>query len=122
MQQTVVLKIPATGEHVLLARLCAMGYANAAGLALDGVEDAKMIAGEACMLLISQCGYTHIELELSRRDGALAICARGLGQGGTAGCDDDQFDPAFSAALIEALCSSASIKPGCITVCMGEPL
>lgn len=120
MPQSVVLQIPAASQHVLLARLCAMGCANAAGLALDGVEDAKMIAGEACMLLISQCSYTHIELTFTPEGDALGICARGLGQGSTAGCDDTQFDPAFSAALIEALCSTASIEPGCIRVCMGE--
>ena len=52
----VELIIPATPEYVVLARLMVAGIASRMGMSYDDIEDLRVMAAEACRLLVGENG------------------------------------------------------------------
>ena len=52
----VEMTIPATPEYVVLARLMVAGIASRMGMSYDDIEDLRVMAAEACRLLVGENG------------------------------------------------------------------
>lgn len=55
-EHRIELVMPASPQYVLLARLTVAGIASRMGMSYDDVEDVRVLAAEACRLLIGEEG------------------------------------------------------------------
>lgn len=72
--QLVTLLVPASSEHVRLARVLAATAADDAGFDYEEVEDLRIAVDELCFALLDAgVPEDRIELELRSRDGSLEL-------------------------------------------------
>lgn len=92
----------ADSEFMTALRLAVGAVCAAADADIDATEDMKVCVTESCLLL-KDCGYESVAVELSCAGGVTArVC-------GCGGCPVDR-DNGFSLALISALVSSCGIE------------
>lgn len=98
----VQLVIPASVEYVLLARLTVAGLATRLGLPYDEVEDLRVMATEACRLLIGEEGRTgEIAITCEAANGALVIEAEATVEPPPGAPDEDDLALHLLAALAD---------------------
>lgn len=100
--------IPASAEYVVLARLAAAGIAARMGMSYDDIEDLRVIAAEACRLLIGEDGVKsgNLTIRFGIAPDALEIEAVGrTDPPPTPPADDD-----LSVHLLSALADDHEVK------------
>lgn len=103
------LEFPAKPDYILAVRLAVSAVAERAGFGIEDIEDLKVAAAEACMLLLSERPET-VGISITVSDGLMIdLCASG--QKEAAGQDDNAE---LSRCLLEALVDKCdfSSQPG----------
>lgn len=97
--ETVVMKVPATAEHVALLRTVVHYYAGRANFTLDQIDDMKMAVDESGVQLLKHTAGEQIVLELARGDDAMELRV------GTAAASDAPVidESSFSWQILQAL-------------------
>ncbi|MDP2891750.1 MAG: ATP-binding protein [Bacillota bacterium] len=80
MKEEVRVTFPAESEYLTAIRLLSSAVATKGGFDVDSIEDIRLCASEACLLLIEQNhAYEAIEMKLRLSREGIEICAEGKG-------------------------------------------
>jgi serine/threonine-protein kinase RsbW len=80
MKEEVNVTFPADTEYLPAVRLLSSAVASKGGFDMDCIEDIKLCAAEACMLLLCQdCRYLSIDVRLHLEHDGIEIMAEGRG-------------------------------------------
>lgn len=113
MQDIIKVIIPAKAEHLLVVRLATSGVCSRMGMGIEGMEDAKAAAAEACLLLINEpTGFENLEISFIGGEG-LQVRVQGQGAGASHSTEDIDYD--FSLALLQALSDDLELTPGTVS-------
>jgi serine/threonine-protein kinase RsbW len=102
--ETVVMRVPATAEHLALLRTVVHYYAGRANFTLDQIDDLKMAVDESGVQLLKHTTGAEIVLELVPSDGRLELRV------GAAAADPVIDQGSFSWQILKALSDEVRIE------------
>lgn len=115
MSDRVLVSVPAKAEYAKTVRLVAASLAARAGMTYEQVEDLRIAADEAFVLVCDRAvedGHVEVEFELSDEALVLGVATR---QGDAAASEDAVQRAEYARVILQAVCDELDMPP-----CAGE--